>query len=405
MGLPRWTRWTVVTILVAACSGQPTVNTTDQPPAITITGISEAVTYDSSVTVLIAIDRGAYQAMLDGQPFSSGSTIVAPGVHTLSVSAHSGAATSTRDIHFTIRAPSGGALIIRMFDLGANGDGGGGDAILVTDSSAAGMVHVMIDAGPAGAGGNNPGYVAAQLAGLHVDTLAVLLLTHAHGDHYSGMPAILSAVKVQRFLYNGQVRKLASYNSVISQAQLRADSVIVVSALRDYDLGASAGPAHLKLVPPLATHLATSTDDGTELNDGSVGAHLRLGTFTMFFTGDGEVAATSTWRTQFVSLTQGISVLKVGHHGANNAIFDNGFSGTSTWLTQTAPSISIISGNGTSHPRINALARLLAQPGNRTYCTSVHGNITIRVARTGAYAVTVARNADQQCVAGVDATS
>jgi beta-lactamase superfamily II metal-dependent hydrolase len=390
----------LVTLALVACASDGPGDAGDEPPLITISGIAEGASYDAPVTAMIAIDRGAYQAVLDGQPYSSGSTIITPGTHTLTVTAHLGAAQTVRDIHFTIRAPAGGVLLVRMLDLGANDDGGGGDAILVTDSSAAGMTHVMIDAGSAGANASNPGFVAAQLALLHVDTLALMLLTHAHGDHYGGMPAILNSVKVRRFLYNGQVRNLTSYQALLSQARQRADSVIVVTALRDYDLGLSASPAHLKFLPPLATHLATSTDDGTELNDGSVAARLQLGTFAMFFTGDGEVQATRTWRTQFASLLQGISVLKVGHHGANNAIFDNGFSGVSTWLDQLQPRISIISSNGTTHPRINAINRLIAQVNNRTYCTSVHGTITIRVTRAGDYTVSVAKNADQQCVAG-----
>jgi beta-lactamase superfamily II metal-dependent hydrolase len=181
--------------------------------------------------------------------------------------------------------------------------------------------------------------------------------------------------------------------------------MIVVSALRDYTLGLAATPAHLTIVPPLATYLGTSTDDGDHLNDGSVGARLQLGTFTMFFTGDGEVEANNHWRTSFADLIHNVTVLKVGHHGANNAIFDDGFSGTSTWLGQVIPQISIVSGNGTSHPRINALARLLAQPGNLTYCTNVHGNITIRISRTGDFALAVARNAGKPCVSGSEATT
>lgn len=395
----------LLAIAITACGSPDGSGSTDQPPVVTISGILEGVTYQGPVTILIAIDQGAYQATLDGQPYISGSSVGAPGAHTLSVAAHVGAAAITRLVHFTIQAPAGGALIVRMFDLGVNGDGGGGDAILVTDSSAAGMVHVMIDAGPAGANANDAGYVARQLAALRVDTLAMLILTHAHGDHYGGMPSVVAGVKVKQFLYNGQVRNLASYNTLVSQARAAADTTIVVGALRDYNLGTSATPTHLKLLPPLATNLAVATDDGTLINDGSIGSHLQLGTFTMFLAGDGEVDATRTWRTQFPTLTTALSVLKVGHHGANNAVFDNGFSGTSSWLTQTSPHLALISSNGTTHPRLAALARILTQPGTTTYCTSVHGMITLRIARSGDYTVTVARNADKPCVAGTEANT
>ncbi len=390
---------------VSACSPGDKATGPLTAPVISIAGVTEGATYSVPVTIHIDTDVGSWEATLDGQPFTSGGTVQTPGDHTLSVTAHLSLAVATVVVHFRIQPPAGGELIIRMFDLGPNEFGGGGDAILITDSTSAGMVSAMVDAGPAGADASDPGLVSRQLAQLHIDTLAILLLTHAHGDHYGGMGPILSSVHVKRFLYNGQIRSLSSYTSVISQAGLVADSTIVVTATRDYDLGYAATPSHLKVLPPLATHLAEDTDDGTLLNDGSVGARLSLGTFSMFLTGDSEVAATERWRAQFTSLVQNITVLKVGHHGANNAIFDNGVSGTSSWLAVTAPRVSIISGNGTTHPRINALNKLLGQPGNRTYCTNVHGNITIRVARDGSYRVSVAKNADQDCVPGSDATT
>jgi beta-lactamase superfamily II metal-dependent hydrolase len=390
----------------AACSSSSEPTASGIPPIITVQGVAEGQTYDAPVAITIRVDRGAYAATLDDQPFLSGSTVAMPGAHTLDVIARASVVdTAAAHVHFTIAAPSGGALIIRMFDLGANEAGGGGDAILLTDSSAAGVTNVMIDAGPAGVNATDPGYVERQLAALHVDTLALLLLTHAHSDHYAGMPPVLSVAHVQRFVYNGQVRSLSSYTSVVAQARTVADSVIVVNANRAYDLGHSATPAHLVVLPPLPTYLGTDTDSGTLLNDGSVGAHLSLGTFTMFFTGDSEVEATARWRTQFAAFTTNVSVLKVGHHGANNAIFDNGFSGASAWLTQTSPEVSIISANGTTHPRINALNRLLSQPGDRTYCTNVHGTIELRVSRSGSYTVRVQRNADRDCVPGSEATT
>jgi beta-lactamase superfamily II metal-dependent hydrolase len=95
----------------------------------------------------------------------------------------------------------------------------------------------------------------------------------------------------------------------------------------------------------------------------------------------------------------------VGHHGANNAVFDNGFSGSSAWLAHTAPRITVISANGRSHPRQNALNALLGLPQTETYCTSVHGEIAIRVAENGQYAVTVQRNANLDCRPGTEAST
>ncbi len=161
----------------------------------------------------------------------------------------------------------------------------------------------------------------------------------------------------------------------------------------------------LSVVSPLATHLADQNADGSEINEGSLGVALTRGTFRMFFTGDGEVAANQRWRTQFADLTASLTALKVGHHGANDAVFDNGAFGASNWLVHTAPELQVITANGSSHPRIRALAALLGQAGVNTLCTNVHGDIEIRVDLEGAHIVVPERNAGMDCVPGDEATT
>ena len=393
-------------LFLAACDSGSAGPTEPDPPVVTITGVADGQTYPGPVTVGFTVNVGTYTATLDGNPVAQGATVSTPGAHVLVVVGKNGLATTTRTVNFTIQGAPGGALIIRMLDLGSN-DGAPGDAILITDSTAAGLVHVLVDAGPSGLTSEDAGYVARTLPGLGVDSLAMMLLTHAHGDHYLGMTTILNQIDVGKFLYNGQVRSLASYTSVITTATARADSVIVLAGAqtRDYWIGHAATPAVLRFVPPLPTYISQNTGDGTLLNEGSVGMRLQLGTFEMFFTGDGEVEANNRWRTQFPTLTGNVDVLKVGHHGANNAIFDNGIFGASAWVNHTSPNVSIISANGVSHPRVNALNRLLGQPENVTYCTNVHGMITITVQRTGTYTVTTQRNGSSNCVPGSAATT
>lgn len=391
--------------LAAAACGGSSPSQPPEAPVITVTGVADNVTYPGAVTITIAVDRGSYEARLDGMPFISGSIVSAPGAHLLVVTASASGANSQREIAFTIAGPPGGALIIRMLNLGANASGGGGDAILITDSTAARRTHALIDAGPAGENATNPAFVAQRLEALGVDTLVFLLLTHAHRDHFDGIPSVLTRQKVIRFLYNGQLRNLAEYNNMLAQAAVLADSMIVPAATREIRLGTATDAAVVTLVPALPDYLGLPSAGSDSVNNGSIGAELRLGGFRVFFTGDGEVQANTRWRTQFPALTLNLTVLKVGHHGANDAIFDDGFSGSSSWLAHTAPEVSIISANGTTHPRSNALTRLLQQTDHRTYCTNVHGTIEIRVTRTGSYGVTVERNADQDCVAGSLATT
>ena len=372
-------------------------------PVITVSGIADGETRTGPVTITISIDVGTFEATLNGEAFISGRTVSDPGAYVLLVTARNGDATSSLELAFTIALVGETRLIVRMFDLGANESGGGGDAILLTDSSSAGQRHVLVDAGPAGVGGSDPGFVARGLAALGVDTLEALVLSHAHGDHFGGMATVLSQVVVRRFVYNGQVRNLAAYNAVIGLAQSRADTVIVPASVTAVTLGFGATPTALAVLPPLGDFLTNPDATSSEINDGSLGTEVTKGSFRMLLAGDGEVLANLRWRTAFGSRTGNVTVLKVGHHGANDAVFDNGFSGSSAWVQHTAHEVAVLSANGTTHPRRNATALLLGLPSTATYCTNVHGTIEIRVGEAGDFQVTVERNQGVDCAPGTDA--
>jgi competence protein ComEC len=391
-------------LLAAGCGGDSKPPTEPADPTITITGVEDGGSYTEAVTITISVTPGTYEATLNGAEILSSVTVEQPGRYVLVVEARNGSATVREEVSFEIRLDGDSQLIVRVFNLGDNDSGGGGDAILVTDSAQAAIAHMMVDAGPAGTGGSDRGYVARRLAALGVSRLEAMILTHAHGDHYLGMEDIMDDVELETFYYNGQVRSLNSYNQVVSKASSRASGVVVPTEVIQFPLLLGSA-TEVSVLPPLPTYLQIDTDDGSFLNEGSVGAELQRGEFRMFLTGDGERQANTRWRTAFADFTRDLDVLKVGHHGGNDAIFDNGFSGPSAWLDHTDPDVFIISANGTTHPRVNALTRLLGLSNTRTYCTSVHGDIEIRVSPTGQYLVTVEQGADLDCVPGTDADS
>ena len=396
----------LVLLLLAACSkdGAP-AGPEDQAPAITVSGITDGETREGPVTITISIDVGTYQAELNGVLFISGRAVSAPGDYVLRVTARNGEAVSALEVRFTIALSGETQLIVRFFNLGDNDVGGGGDAILLTDSSGVGSRHVLIDAGPSGTAGTDRGYVSRRLQELGVDTLEALILSHAHADHFDGMTTILQSLFVRRFVYNGQVRNFSPYNAVITQAGQRAGEVTTPSTVVELEIGFGGVRTRLATVPPLTTFLTKPDADGTELNEGSLGAEVGKGAFRMLLAGDAEVLANQRWRTQFPVRTGDVNILKLGHHGANDATFDNGFNGNSTWLAHTNPEVAVISANGTTHPRRNAIAQLLTLSETRTYCTNVHGDIEIRIGEDGRFLVTVQRNRDAECVAGSDADS
>lgn len=394
---------TLIPLSLVACSDGGTAPPAGVAPRITVTGVSEGDSITDSVTIDIAVDRGSFQATLNGNQFFSGRVVRDPDNYLLHVDAQSGEATATLDLNFTITFAGQSILIIRFIDLGDNNSGGGGDAVLVTDSSSAGMRHALLDAGPGGASGSDPGLVARRLASLGVDTLQLLVLSHAHTDHFNGMPSVLAVTKVQQFFYNGQVRTFSGYTSFINQATAAADLVTVPSSVVESDLGFGSAPTRIAILSPLDDFLSNSSADGSQINEGSLAVEIRKGNFQMLFTGDGEVRANQRWRTQFPVRTGGLTILKVGHHGANDAVFDNGFNGSSSWLIHTSPDVAVVSANGRSHGRVNAINHLIGLTGVALYCTNVHGEIEVRVSESGQWVIQVEKNAGQPCVPGSEA--
>jgi beta-lactamase superfamily II metal-dependent hydrolase len=395
-------------LAVAGCSGS-TPTEPEIPPRITIAGVEDGGVYQEPVTITFSTDHGSIAATLNGAVFYSGATVSAPGAYALEVTARSKGLETVERVAFRLEFTGDRVLILRMINLGPHVTfGGGGDALLLTDSSAAGMSHGMVDAGPGGfQTAIDFSHVATQLAALGVDTLQFLQLTHAHADHYAGMQEVLQAVHVRYFIYNGQVRSTSGYQSTLAVAEQRADSVVALVSQWEIPLGPAPGATRTVHIPGLPSYLGTDTDDSARLNEGSLGTYVEQGGVRIFLTGDGEREANDRWRTSFAGQTRDLDILKVGHHGANDAIFNDrlGYNPASSWLDHTKPSIHLITANGKSHPRQNALNRLRGIPNTETYCTNVHGTVAVRVASDGRINVSVEQKADENCVAGSEATS
>lgn len=96
---------------LAACGGGGGGTDPDPvAPTITVSGVEDGGVYDPPVTVSVSVDRGTYTVTLDGAQVASGFTVSAPGDHLLRVDARNGAATSSRTVAFTLRAPGGDPL-------------------------------------------------------------------------------------------------------------------------------------------------------------------------------------------------------------------------------------------------------------------------------------------------------
>ncbi len=267
-------------------------------------------------------------------------------------------------------------LLIRVLDV--SDARVGGDAILITDAGAGRARHVLIDGGEHGA------TILARLTRLNVDTLAAVILSHPHADHYGGLGAVVSRFPVRAFVYGGTPRTAVTYRALLRAIDsLRIPVVTADTGVRRVTLVTGDDSVELRLLAPPPTCGALPGDAGGDaVNNCSVGVRLTRGGFVMLFPGDAEQAELGWWMLTEPSLLRA-DVLKGGHHGSSNAT-------SAELLDAVQPRAVIISANGRQHPFASVLA-LLAARGIPTYCTADNGTVTVRVPRNGAWTITTER--------------
>lgn len=217
-------------------------------------------------------------------------------------------------------------------------DVGQGEAILIQRGSQ----QVLIDGGP------SPQTLARELGErmpFWDRTIELVVLTHPHEDHLSGLVEVLGRYRVEEVLYPdveydsplyGEWRRLIETNEITSTS---------AQAGQEIDLGE--GVTMTVLHPPAT--LMAGTDSDT--NNNSAVLRLGFGRVSFLFTGDIE------WEAEFRLIAEGAelgcTVLKVGHSGSATSTTDE-------FLAAASPQLAVISvGENTyGHPHDEVVARL-----------------------------------------------
>lgn len=228
---------------------------------------------------------------------------------------------------------------------------------------------ILVDAGPrtlrSDAGRDRVVPYLLKHGARHIEAL---ILTHPDADHIGGAAAVLDAFDVALVIDPGFAAGKDMFIDLVAAAR-RSDRRWV--AARE-GIRLAIDGVDITLLYPFS-----SLDAARDANDNSVVFSLSFGSFTALFLGD----APRSVEEQIVARHGGrlrAEVLKVGHHGSTTSTGE-------VLLRAARPGLALVSAgrnNRYGHPAPGVLQRL-ADHEVRVLRTDVHGNITVRAARTG----------------------
>lgn len=238
-------------------------------------------------------------------------------------------------IVFAPAAQLGGAAIAVL-------DVGQGDAILLRGSAGE---TVLVDGGP------DPVLLLRKIREMGVDRIDLVVLSHPHADHTSGMVAALASVPVGRLWYPGFV-DAGGFEDLLAIAASRGVPVEVPVA----GWSADVGTIHLEVLGPIRRYASP--------NDQSLVVLATIDRRRVLLAGDIEVIAQNELGTVRAD------VLKVPHQGAATSDL--------AWLQSVQATTAIISvgPNTFGHPSADVVAALEGA-GAKVLRTDRSGDVVI----------------------------
>jgi competence protein ComEC len=244
------------------------------------------------------------------------------------------------------------AVRVRFLDVGQ------GDATLIVSPEGK---RVLVD------GGRSATDVAHVLRAAGIDTLDLVVASHADADHIGGLAAVFHATHVRAYLDNGRPHTTATYRRFMQIVE-RSNTQYLQATARTITLGSMI----LRVLPP--------PSDAEDQNNASVGLLLEYGNFRALLVGDAEQDELR----HFVRLgVPRVSVLKAAHHGARNGV-------SPAWVQATQPRVVVISvgaHNPYGHPSPVAL-RYYGRYADAIYRTDLQGGLLVTAWRDGSFSVT-----------------
>ena len=226
-------------------------------------------------------------------------------------------------------------------------DVGQGDSILLRGSR--GEV-ILVDGGP------DPILLAAALRERSIRHVDLMVATHRHADHTTGLAGVASALTIDRLWHPGAPGVGEPLDDLIAEASAGGAVVETPQAGTAIEIGSFV----IEVLGPMRRYASP--------NDGSIVLMVRAGGATALLSGDIETFA----QADLGPLPA--DVMKVPHQGAATSDVE--------WLAASAPTLAIISvgPNDFGHPSENVI-RVLEAAGADVRRTDRDGDVVVRLDR------------------------
>jgi competence protein ComEC len=265
---------------------------------------------------------------------------------------------------------SGGKeLIVRLLDVGQ------GDATYIRN----GASRVIIDGGP------DPATFGRYLDSLRLNnsTIDVVILSHQHLDHYSGLRELFRTsrhIRVRYFFENKDPATAVTLRTLRDSVLSRMDRDSLI--YRDTDDPCSDGRSicTITMAGGARLHILAPMPAGDGPNNRSAAVKLvgpDSASFTMWLAGDAEHEEISWFENAGYDRNPGmrVDILKADHHGSCNGV-------TARYLTRVKPQWVVVSvGARNDYGHMHAQAKTLYENARVPwYRTDQNGTVTIRSA-------------------------
>lgn len=291
----------------------------------------------------------------------------------------------------TVTAPSGGGggpaseLIVKVLDIGQ------GDATYIAN----GTSRVFIDGGPDTASFRRH----LDALGMRGGTVDVVVISHAHFDHYSGLRELFKTsnnIQVRYLFENRDAGTAVSLGELRDSIDARVARGQLIVRDTDDPCGDGRAVCTVTLNGGARLHIMKPDPTGATPNNRSTPVKLvgpDSASFSMWFAGDAEHEAQGWFDTGAnydVFPGMKVEVLKANHHGSCNGV-------SSRFVDLVNPALVTFSvGADNTYGHVHTQTKdLFSRYGKPWYRTDQNGNITFRSPGTagGGYTITIDRGA------------